>query len=323
MGFPQTGPRALYMNSASDVEVFMRRFHMNNWRIYNTCNNRYDLSKSHPSFKDRVLHCGWAAGNSTTIEHVVEVVVSIDKYLNEDTKRIIAVHGWDDQDRAGVIICSYLLYSGSFDSPGAVINYYNTKRGPSPCLILPSQIRLIQNFYTYLIWNKNMGFSHLNPAMLSQPTKAVLKRILMTPVPKAGQKKTACKPLVEIYNNKVLFPPLGTPIVPHIVQCDKRYEAKSSIETCIRIDCNHEIEGDVILKFFHSTNLIGGVPLLEPLFKCHFHTSFQLGYGDKKIQFTDFDISQLDDAKSANSLVNTTYGIFANSFRVRILVEYA
>ncbi len=52
----------------------------------------------------------------------------VDKYLGENRANVIAVHCKGGKGRTGTMICAYLLYCGTFDSPDAVLDYFAMRR---------------------------------------------------------------------------------------------------------------------------------------------------------------------------------------------------
>jgi hypothetical protein len=57
---------------------------------------------------------------------------------------------------------------------------------------------------------------------------------------------------------------------------EKRFVGTGTItEDFVRMDTNVRLKGEVIIKFYHESK-IAGMQKHDPLFRIHFHTSFQV-----------------------------------------------
>jgi phosphatidylinositol-3,4,5-trisphosphate 3-phosphatase and dual-specificity protein phosphatase PTEN len=70
--------------------------------------------------------------------------------LNSDSENIVAVHCKAGKGRTGLLICCYLIYSGVYDAISALKFYGEKRTSNKKGVTLPSQIRYVHYFESYL-----------------------------------------------------------------------------------------------------------------------------------------------------------------------------
>eukprot|EP01126_Amoeba_proteus_P013777 TRINITY_DN15908_c0_g1_i1.p1 TRINITY_DN15908_c0_g1~~TRINITY_DN15908_c0_g1_i1.p1 ORF type:complete len:386 (+),score=77.67 TRINITY_DN15908_c0_g1_i1:84-1160(+) len=310
MGYPATGAMSMVQNSAVDVEMFFKKNHNNNWLIINCSNHPYMLDIA---TEDQILNYGWCDIYAPPISHILKAIMKIHEFLSEDPDRVVAVHGFNDQERPGILISCYLVYSCLVESSEEAIQLFNKKRGGTPILKSPSQIRTIENIASLVDWNmrQTTNLTNLDLSPVEKAKPVFLTRILITPIPHSGLKREACKPVVHFFSEEVLFSKDVQPFA--IVASEKRFLSGTLTEDFIRLDTQVPLQGDVVVKFYHESR-IAGMSKLVALFRIHFHTSFQLGYGNS---WLDFNLDQLDEPQTAAPLCPDD--VFPSNFRIRML----
>lgn len=183
MGYPSTGFEQAYRNSIDDVIRFFHYYHNDNVKIYNLCIEKdriYDKSLFTKSFvglfpaKDH---------NPCPIKLILEFCVDICLYLIKNPDGVAAIHCKAGKGRTGVMICSYLIFSGLCKtSDDAFQHYAESRTYNKKGVTIPSQIRYIQYFESFLETNFCPPYIFLIPKIvkyhLNMNTKNVLQNFM-------------------------------------------------------------------------------------------------------------------------------------------------
>ena len=151
MGYPSTGMETLYRNSLTDIIRFFCDRHHNEVKVYNLC-----LEKDRIYNKNTFPHCKVGLfpatdHNPSPIKLILEFCIDLCLYIIKNPKGIAAVHCKAGKGRTGVMICSYLVFSGLCESSEKAFRYYariRTKNNTG--VTIPSQRRYIKYFETFL-----------------------------------------------------------------------------------------------------------------------------------------------------------------------------
>lgn len=183
MGYPATGFEKCYRNSVDEVIRFFHYYHNDNVKIYNLCIEKdriYDKGIFNKSFvglfpaKDH---------NPCPIKLILEFCVDICLYLIKNPDGVAAVHCKAGKGRTGVMICSYLIFSGLCkNSEDAFSHYASSRTYNKKGVTIPSQRRYIQYFESFLETNFCPPYIFLIPKIvkyhLNMNTKNVLKNFM-------------------------------------------------------------------------------------------------------------------------------------------------
>ena len=169
MGFPSIGCEKLYRNSIQDVIAFFERYHKGNVKIYNLClekNRIYDKSlfgKSKVGLFPSLDH------NPCPVKLILEFCVDICLFLIQNLESVAAIHCKAGKGRTGVMICSYLIFSGLCKNMTEAIEYYGKMRTTNGRgVTIASQIRYIKYFETFLISNFYAPYIYLIPKIIKE-----------------------------------------------------------------------------------------------------------------------------------------------------------
>ena len=167
MGFPSTGVEKMYRNSLNDVIKFFHTRHNDQVKIYNLCleKDRIYNKSLFPNFKVGLFPA--TDHNPCPIKLILEFCIDICLYLTKNPNAVAAVHCKAGKGRTGVMICSYLIFSGLCKSSEKAFRYYariRTKNNTG--VTIPSQKRYIKYFETFLQANFCPPYIYLIPKII-------------------------------------------------------------------------------------------------------------------------------------------------------------
>jgi len=201
MGFPSENVEAIYRNSMDDVREMLEEEHKDHYKIYNLCSERsYDISKFH----SRVAVYPFDDHNPPEFGQMRPFCEDVSKWLDEHEDNVAVVHCKAGKGRTGLMICAYLLHSGTKTSANEVLEYYaSTRTQDSKGVTIPSQRRYV-DYYATLI----------NDRLQYNPVKMYLTSIVIDALPQMGMggheghiqfeiRQTSVRPYVsEVYQTR-------------------------------------------------------------------------------------------------------------------------
>lgn len=175
MGFPSSGTESCYRNPMSETKRFFEQQHgLEHVKVYNLC-----CEREYPSehFGGRVEIYPFPDHNAPPFEMIRPMCLSVEKWLDEHPKNVVAIHCKAGKGRTGVMVCALLLHGGLFLKAVDAMNYYARARTvDNKGLTIPSQIRFVE-YYETLLQNGRMlcpqlrinhvRFSGLSPGRMS------------------------------------------------------------------------------------------------------------------------------------------------------------
>ena len=167
MGFPSTGVETMYRNSLTDVINFFHTKHNDKVKIYNLCleKDRIYNKNLFPNFKVGLFPA--TDHNPCPIKLILEFCIDICLYLIKNPNGVAAVHCKAGKGRTGVMICSYLVFSGLCDSSEKAFRYYariRTKNNTG--VTIASQKRYIKYFENFLQTNLCKPYIYFIPKII-------------------------------------------------------------------------------------------------------------------------------------------------------------
>ena len=149
MGYPSTGTESCYRNPMSETKRFMEQIHgLPHVKVYNLC-----CEREYPSehFGGRVEIYPFPDHNAPPFEMIRPMCLSVEKWLDEHPKNVVAIHCKAGKGRTGVMVCALLLHGGLFLKASDAMNYYARARTiDTKGLTIPSQIRYVEYYETLL-----------------------------------------------------------------------------------------------------------------------------------------------------------------------------
>ena len=167
MGFPSTGVEKMYRNSLTDVIKFFHTRHNDQVKIYNLCLEKDRIYNKNLFPNSKVGLFPATDHNPCPIKLILEFCIDICLYLTKNPNGVAAVHCKAGKGRTGVMICSYLIFSGLCKSSEKAFRYYariRTKNNTG--VTIPSQKRYIKYFETFLQANFCPPYIYLIPKII-------------------------------------------------------------------------------------------------------------------------------------------------------------
>ena len=151
MGFPSTGMQTLYRNYLSDIIKFFKTKHNDIVKVYNLCIEKDRIYNKNIFPHSKVGLFPATDHNPSPIKLILEFCIDICLYLIKNPKGIAAVHCKAGKGRTGVMICSYLVFSGLCKNCEQAFRYYGRMRTKNNTgVTIASQRRYIRYFETVL-----------------------------------------------------------------------------------------------------------------------------------------------------------------------------
>jgi phosphatidylinositol-3,4,5-trisphosphate 3-phosphatase/dual-specificity protein phosphatase PTEN len=123
MSFPAERMRAMYRNPLWQVQSVLDRHHQGHYKVYNLCAEQ-EYDKSH--FDGRIERFPFDDNHVPCLEMIKAFCESVHEWLSSDPNNIVAVHCMAGKGRTGLMVSSYLVYSGM--SSEDALQVYATKR---------------------------------------------------------------------------------------------------------------------------------------------------------------------------------------------------
>ena len=167
MGFPSTGVETMYRNSLSDIIKFFHIRHNDNVKVYNLCLEKDRIYNKNVFPYQKVGLFPATDHNPSPIKLILEFCIDICLYLIKNPEGVAAVHCKAGKGRTGVMICSYLVFSGLCQSSEKAFRYYARVRTKNNTgVTIASQKRYIKYFETFLQANFYPPYIYLIPKII-------------------------------------------------------------------------------------------------------------------------------------------------------------
>ena len=179
MGFPATGAETLYRNSLNDLKLFLDRFH-EEYKIYNLCIEKGRIYKKELWGERKVGLFPFNDHAPCPIKLILDFCVDICLYLAANPKGVAAIHCKAGKGRTGVMIVSYLIFSGLCHTTEEALAHYASQRTMNnKGVTISSQIRYIKYFESYLYANYEKPFIKLIPKIIKYDLNKGYKNMIL------------------------------------------------------------------------------------------------------------------------------------------------
>ena len=179
MGFPATGAETLFRNSLEDLKLFLDRFH-EEYKIYNLCIEKGRIYKKELWGEKKVGLFPFNDHAPCPIKLILDFCVDICLYLSANPKGVAAIHCKAGKGRTGVMIVSYLIFSGLCQTTEEALSHYASQRTlNNKGVTIPSQIRYIKYFESFLYANYEKPFIKGIPKMIKYDLNKGYKNMIL------------------------------------------------------------------------------------------------------------------------------------------------
>ncbi|KAM0055448.1 putative phosphoric monoester hydrolase [Helianthus debilis subsp. tardiflorus] len=169
MSFPAERMMAIYRNPMWQVKEVLEMRHRGHYKVYNLCIEE-DYDPSH--FNGCVERCPFDDNHVPPLPLIKQLCESVHSWLSSDPKNIVAIHCMAGKGRTGLMVCSYLVYTGMLAEEA--LQVYADKRTTNNLgVTIPSQRRYVN------YWQKCLSFREGCPpdVNIPEPSTRVLQRI--------------------------------------------------------------------------------------------------------------------------------------------------
>ena len=179
MGFPATGCETFYRNSLVDLKAYLDRYH-GEYKIYNLCIEKERIYPKNIWIDKKVGLFPFNDHAPCPIKLILDFCIDICLYLTVNPKGVAAIHCKAGKGRTGVMIVCYLIFSGLCQTTDEALTHYASQRTlNNKGVTIPSQIRYIKYFETYLSANYERPFMRCIPKIIKIDLDKGYKNIIM------------------------------------------------------------------------------------------------------------------------------------------------
>ena len=179
MGFPATGAERLYRNSLTDLRSFLDNFH-EGYKIYNLCIEKGRIYEKDFWDDKKVGLFPFNDHAPCPIKLILDFCVDLCLYLISNPSGVAAIHCKAGKGRTGVMIVSYLVFSGLCQTTEEALEHYANQRTLNhKGVTIPSQIRYIKYFESFLYANYEKPFIKCIPKMIKYDLNKGYKNMIL------------------------------------------------------------------------------------------------------------------------------------------------
>lgn len=284
MGVPCKGMSTLWRNSISELEQYLKKYHNNNYKVYNLCSeNQNALAYKNSNFNSNWQSIKIPDHSQPKFSQILNFCNDAVQFLSENPENIILVHCKAGKGRTGTLICSLLIYlsflASKIDSKkypmltaDEAIQYHGSRRtGKKRCVTIPSQKISLKYFEVFLAEQsetKNLRYCNDSKVSVSSIT---------------------CKHLPKQYFDDIYFK------IDKLNNDDKKFKsskitkpqitASTSNKTFDLTKENVSFKGRSTINFYHKSHRQGDKPIFSITFDPFFHK-----LEDEKIQEELMDV---------------------------------
>ena len=179
MGFPATGAETLYRNSLTDLRSFLDNFH-EGYKIYNLCIEKGRIYEKDFWDDKKVGLFPFNDHAPCPIKLILDFCVDLCLYLISNPSGVAAIHCKAGKGRTGVMIVSYLVFSGLCQTTEEALEHYAKQRTlNNKGVTISSQIRYIKYFESFLYANYEKPFLKCIPKIIKYDLNKGYKNMIL------------------------------------------------------------------------------------------------------------------------------------------------
>ncbi|XP_010317527.1 phosphatidylinositol 3,4,5-trisphosphate 3-phosphatase and protein-tyrosine-phosphatase PTEN1 [Solanum lycopersicum] len=147
MSFPAEHVRAVFRNPLWQVKSVLDMRHAGHYKVYNLCiEQAYDASHFH----GRVERYPIDDNHVPSLDMIKDFCEDVYSWLSSDSKNIVVIHCMAGKGRTGLMVCSYLVYTG-MSAEDALRVYAEKRTTNNEGVSIPSQRRYVKYWENALI----------------------------------------------------------------------------------------------------------------------------------------------------------------------------
>eukprot|EP01004_Peranema_trichophorum_P002068 NODE_1281_length_2032_cov_122.313777_g1086_i0.p1 GENE.NODE_1281_length_2032_cov_122.313777_g1086_i0~~NODE_1281_length_2032_cov_122.313777_g1086_i0.p1 ORF type:complete len:593 (-),score=46.34 NODE_1281_length_2032_cov_122.313777_g1086_i0:169-1947(-) len=196
MSWPGVGMNKYYRNDVAQVRKFLDKYHRSKYRIYNLSSEKaYDPA----FFRYRVRRFMLERYHPCDLLMILDFCLDVRDWLEGEEDNVAAIHCKSGKGRSGLLICSFLMFSGFSDCATHAMNHFGILRSAddnksTQAVDSPSQGRYIKYFEDLIRINR-----------LNGKTSSAWPDILVTYPPIEFQKVTLRNVPSKLKPNAIFF----------------------------------------------------------------------------------------------------------------------
>lgn len=164
MGYPASTCEKYFINSLSEVKTFLFEEHGTNVKIYNLCMELDRIYHKKQFNGAQVALFPFEDHQSCPIKLMLEFCIDLCLFFLSNPDHVSAIHSMNGKGRTGIMVCSYLLFSGIAKNSSIAFKEYGLRRSiNNKGLTVASQKRYVHHFETYLNCNFQTPYFKLIP----------------------------------------------------------------------------------------------------------------------------------------------------------------
>jgi len=150
MSSPLNKPLGSHSNTVTEVQRFLRYFHVDHHKLY--CLSPESVMMNKPLSKLCSDAFAFDEIDVPEFQMILDFCIDVDKYLEkDDEKNVVCVHCSDGKERSGLLIACYMLYSEIQPSAQYALDQFALKRTQDAIAVIsPSRRRYAHYFQRYL-----------------------------------------------------------------------------------------------------------------------------------------------------------------------------
>lgn len=177
MGFPSVNAESLFRNPRGKVIDFLESQHGKCFKVYNLCSERdYDDEV----FEGRVGRYPFDDHNAPLFDLIMAFCRDVHAWLTANENNVAVIHCKAGKGRTGVMICSYLCYTGNYTAVESLKFYGQRRTYDDQGVTIPSQRRYVYYFYRYLQEKNPIQKLRIKSVKLNRFTSAAQYYIIVT-----------------------------------------------------------------------------------------------------------------------------------------------